>query len=272
MVTCRHSKIFVTLLLASTIGQIQGYAQTYKQEASAKSDAQVATPQHVIIDKINTQTSEQEAAKKQEKENREERHKDVELALTFAIALAAGVQAVFAFLQWLIYRNQLKTSMPLVIIDWDNFVHISPPDPDRSALSPMSHHFNWGIRNVGPTPAFISQTSARFVIVPTCQGIPKMEYASPEPYVGEPLLTEPKPVEGGMNFYAALEDRRAYEEIEDAYRSGNETLYAFGYVRFVDRYGMKHVSRFCLRYYAWKSMRRVYDGFGIAGIEQNRYS
>ena len=269
MSTYRANKILVTLLLAGTVGQIYGYSQSNKRKTSADNSPQIPQPQHIVID---SQAGKQETPEEKAKEKREERRKNIELGLTFAIAAAAGIQAIFAFLQWLIYRSQLKTSMPLVIIDWDNFVHVSPPNPDRTALSPMSHHFNWGIRNVGPTPAFITETSARFVIVPTAQGVPEMDYAPPEPYVGEPLLTEPKPVDGIMAFYTALADTRTYEEIEAAYRSGKETLYAFGYVRFIDRYSKKHISRFCLRYYAWESMRREYDGFGVVGIKQNRYT
>jgi hypothetical protein len=161
--------------------------------------------------------------------------------------------------------------MPLVIIDWENFIHLSPPDPNIDS-GPVAHHFNWGIRNIGPTPAFIVGTSARFVIVPADRGIPKIDYADLEPYIGEPLPTEPKPVEGGMPFYVRLADTRTYEEIELAIRSGKERLYAFGYVRFRDRYGKKHISRFCLRYWAWETMRRDFDGFGIEGIKQNKYS
>jgi hypothetical protein len=163
--------------------------------------------------------------------------------------------------------------MPLVIIDWENMIHLSPitmEDIDSGGPREMVHHFNWGVRNVGPTPAFITEISAKFVIVPTSKGIPKMEYADAEPYVGEPLLTEPKPV-GGMNFYARIADDRSYEEIETAHRSRKETLYAFGYVRFRDRYGKKHTTKFCLRYYAWKELRREVDGFGVAGIKQNKY-
>ena len=222
-----------------------------------------------------SQTGEHDSANEREKEERYQSQKKVERGLTFAIAGAALAQALFAFLQWRIYKHQLKTSMPLVIIDWENMVHLSPPTPMRERIPSMDklvHHFNWGIRNVGLTPAFITEISHRFVIVPTSQGIPKMKYAAPEPYVGEPLLTEPKPVSGGLIFYARIDDKRTYEEIEEAYRAGNETLYAFGYVRFRDRYGKKHISKFCLRYYAEKTMRKDWDGFGVAGKKQNKYN
>jgi len=261
------------LLLIGPISQVQGKAQAAEPKNSANHRTQDAERSPVIVNDINPQKSQQDAANEQAKENREERRKDIELYLTGAIVIAAVFQALFAALQWIIYRHQLKTSMPLVIIDWENYIHIAPLTLDNFESGPKAlvHHFNWGVRNVGPTPAFIVETSAKFVIVPSSEGIPKMDYADPEPYIGEPLFTEPKPV-GGMNFYVRIADNRPYAEIETAYRGGKETLYAFGYVRFRDRYGKNHTTRFCVRYYAWREMRKEVDGFGVAGKKQNQYS
>jgi hypothetical protein len=270
--TFKFDKILVALFLASTIGQIHWYAQAEERNDAASADAQIAKPQHIVIDEINAQTSQQAAAKKQEeKEQREEQRKNIELALTVAIAAAATFQALCSFLQWKIYKAQLKTSMPLVVIDWENLIHLPPPDPDPTPGSrPMVHHFHWTMRNVGQTPAFVTEYSARFVIVPTSKGVSEMKYAPPKPYIGEPLFTEPKPVVE-MLLYTRLEDDRAYEQIEGAYRSGAETLYAFGYVKFKDRYGMRHSSKFCYRYYGWQTLRHDYDGFGIAKDKKNEY-
>jgi hypothetical protein len=262
----------IALLLLLAIGQAYGSAQTGRADHAADSHAQNAHPLKIDADHVNPSEIEQKSADASQGENRNQLYKNVEICLTFAIALAALVQAICAFLQWRIYSHQLKTSMPLVVIDWENLIHLSPPDINiQSGPQVMVHHFHWDFRNVGPTPAFILETSARFVIVPASQGIPKMDYADPKPYVGEPLFTEQRPVEG-MRYYTRIEDPRSYEDIEASYRGQKETLYAFGYVRFRDRYGKRHRSNFCLRYYAWKDMRRDYDGFGVAGKKQNKYT
>jgi hypothetical protein len=271
--TSTFNKILVALLLSGTIG-IYGYAEPQDHKDNAHADAQVSQTQHVVIDQINAKPDKDEAAKEDAKEQREDAQKKIEMALTGAIMVAACVQAIFAGFQWKIYKAQLKTSMPLVVIDWDDFIHLAPPDPDPTPGSrSMVHHFHWTMRNAGQTPAFVTEVSARFVIVPTSQDVSAMKYADPKPYTGEPLFAEPRPAEDGyMPLYTPLEDRRTYDQIEIAYRSGNEALYAFGCIKFKDRYGRRHSSKFCFRYRAWRTLRRGYDGWGIAKDKPNKYT
>jgi hypothetical protein len=265
--------LLLMLLLAGVIEQVQGHAHASEPKSSADANKQMTGPVHVVIDRIDAEKSQEDTDSERDKEQREERRKNIEIGLTCVIAIAAVSQGLFTGLQWTIYRHQLKTSMPLVIIDWSNMVHVSPITADApDGPTEMVHHFNWGIRNVGATPALIIERSSRFVIVPTSQGIPKMKYAIPKPYVGEPLLPEFKPKDEGSPWYTRLEDSRAFDEIETAYRSKKETLYAFGYVRFRDRYGKKHITKFCLRYYAGKELRFHYDGFGVVGQKENKYT
>ena len=230
-------------------------------------------PQHVVIEQINAKPDQDEAAKESAKERREKSREKIELGLSVAIAVAALVQAIFAILQWFIYKAQLKTSMPLVVVDWENYIHLSPIELDPpDGGQPMVHHFLWTMRNAGQTPAFITGVSARFVIVPKSQSVSDMRYAEAKPYTGEPLFTEPKAVDSPTQIYTRIEDKRTYEQIEEAYRSGSEILYAFGYIKFSDRYGRKHSSSFCFRYYGSHTLNQDYDGWAIAKDKPNKYT
>jgi hypothetical protein len=267
--TFSATKILSALLLACCYCPAHSQAKPASDHKTSEPSANQAQP--IVVYAISPKKSDQETADDKAKAGRDQAIKNRELALTLVMAIATIVQAFIGILQWFIYRNQLKTTMPLVVIDWENMIHLSPPVREIVARE-MVHHFHWGARNIGSTPAFITATSARFVLIPQGKGIPKMAYAPPEPFIEEPLLTKDTFNEDGLILWAKIEDSRPFEQIEEAIRTKKETLYAFGYVRFRDRYGKRHESTFCLRYYPQPRFDHTGDGFGFAGIKQNKYT
>jgi hypothetical protein len=92
--------------------------------------------------------------------------------------------------------------------------------------------------NAGKSPALDVRTSLKLI---TSQVFPK------EPALEDSPASSRSSVGTGVSFHSFLESRDILRDLEDIgkFRNGPYNLYVRGIVRYKDRFGFKHATRFC---------------------------
>lgn len=107
--------------------------------------------------------------------------------------------------------------------------------------------FNWSITNTGRTPARILEIAARYRLIQSLERIPPV----PE-YEGDlekiPLYEMLLIPQGRYWSFQPLEPSNLTPDQITAIRNGQRTLFAYGYVVYLDVFGDRHETRFCWYY------------------------
>jgi hypothetical protein len=163
----------------------------------------------------------------------------------------------------------MDAKRPLILIMWDNMVHINP----EAENGVLSHCFQWTFKNCGTSPAFIEKISSRFVVIKSLNEFP------PEPRYLQPreVLCEPEPLlpdqPSKPGVYSPVESANSFEELDASLRRKECFLYAYGFVRYRDIYQREHETRFGLVYESAPTPSIERDGFRLAGpAAYNRYT
>ncbi len=162
----------------------------------------------------------------------------------------------------------MNADRPLLLIMWENFVHLNPKAPGGI----LSHCFNWRFKNTGKSPAFIQAVSCRFVPVEKMGDLSK----NPRYIVVDDVRDEMEPLLPGEiseQLSAVIESGYSFEELESKHRGRECSLYAYGFVRYKDFHGRGHETRFGVVYGSRPTPQRAYDRFKLAGpAAYNRYT
>ena len=112
-----------------------------------------------------------------------------------------------------------------------------PPNPNND--------LNWFFINTGRTPARVLETAARYRLVESLNRVSKEpEWKEKLPYYEKLLI----PNERILSFQPLEPSHLTPEEIT-AIRKGERTLFAYGYVSYLDVFGDCHETRFCYVYF-----------------------
>jgi hypothetical protein len=182
------------------------------------------------------------------------------------------VYALVNIFMWIAIKAQSTAMMDancaLILILWDNMVHIDPDVPNGE----LHHCFQWTFKNGGETPAFIQQVHSRFIVVDKLSDLPLTPVylkAKEMSYNSEPLMPDEK---FKPEIYTPIESELPFEELDTALRNKKRFLYAYGFVTYLDVYGRPQETRFGIAYESSARPSLESDRFRIEGPKAyNRY-
>jgi len=116
---------------------------------------------------------------------------------------------------------------------------------ENLASASPNNDLNWFFINAGRTPARVLEIAARYRLIECLNRIPKEpEWKEKLPYCEKLLL----PDERILSFQPLEPSHLTPEEIT-AIRTGERTLFAYGFVSYLDVFGDRHETRFCYLYF-----------------------
>lgn len=131
---------------------------------------------------------------------------------------------------------------------WNQVIHIDF-GPAGIHDGRLEHHFNWSCSNIGRTQAELTRIWSRFIVINSLSDLPqKPDYSAgnERPYEGEPLRPNVDKMQTGW-FSTPLETTASFDEIQERHRVKRDcVLYAYGYAKYLDVWGIQRETRFGL--------------------------
>lgn len=129
---------------------------------------------------------------------------------------------------------------------WNQVIHIDM-SPAGEHEGQLSHRFNWACANIGRTQAELTQTWARFIVISSLTDLPqKPDYsaANERTYRDDPLRPNADKIQTNW-FSTPLETTLGFDEIQERHRVKRDcVLYAYGYAKYLDVWGIQRETRF----------------------------
>jgi hypothetical protein len=235
-------RLTIVLALLFVGGFYQRFAQSEQQKPSGDSTSKtdtkiqplptVPTPPTLIPSSANTVNPTAPAPNTNCQQTANQNNKWEHISIILG-AVATAVIAIFTFLTWLIYREQLRVSKI------NERAWIVPIIGEVTATSdPKAFQIEVHLKNTGKTPAWIFAAGSQGKGQTKEKPLPAIPpYQEMKPFSEKGSLLSP---DAFFPQGFPLDQERI-----DHVLSGKSELFVFGYAKYRDIYGKPHVIRYC---------------------------
>lgn len=220
----------------------QPKAQTTEKKESSTPNVRSTKDSPVVVETLSTPKREDQTAH-EHYEHHEKPFLDRLLSYaTVALVAVTGALAFFTYFLWGATKKLVQETTGIARTELRAYVKMSHIDPGLNIVGPSKITVTAHIKNYGRTPANVTDVLLKL------HGVPKGESLA-----DAPEYSSVRPREDAHAFLVA-EDQFFHSGEFDlpgcaaAAAGGNITLYLYGYVDYIDRFGARHRAGYARQY------------------------